>query len=143
MVKGIVAWVCCGVMALSGAAAMEDEAMDECCTTAPEKTASLTAEAPIACTLTDAAKRERRDEIAGLLSEAAKSTREIEDGYVVEFEDGHTAKIVEFIEFERTCCSFLEFTLTFAPKNGPVTLSITGPEGTKDFLKDVFVPASS
>ena len=45
--------------------------------------------------------------------------------------------IAEMIVAERECCPFLTFELVAQPNMGPVIVSVTGPAGTKDFLKTV------
>jgi len=89
--------------------------------------------APLVCTLTDKEVRDRREQLGTLLTKAALGAEEIANGYIVSFEKGHGARIAEFIELERTCCPFFEFTLAFAPNDGPITLAIAGPKGSKAF----------
>jgi hypothetical protein len=43
--------------------------------------------------------------------------------------------MAEFISRERLCCPFLEFTLKVSPDDDPISLLLSGPEGTKDFLQ--------
>ncbi len=112
-------------------------AVDACCAkgeTATTKTFATSPSEPLVCSLGDTQKIERRDEIRAMLSQAAQAVEENETGYTITFADGHGKEIVEFIELERDCCTFFHFTLDFGPNQGPVTLSITGPPGAKDFL---------
>jgi hypothetical protein len=44
------------------------------------------------------------------------------------------SKITEFVVNERLCCPFLKFTLTVFSNGEPVSLSLTGPLGTQEFL---------
>ena len=46
----------------------------------------------------------------------------------------------EAIVAERECCPFLTFELTAQPNMGPVSVRVTGPAGTKEFLKIVSRP---
>jgi hypothetical protein len=39
------------------------------------------------------------------------------------------------IEGERECCRFLRFRLDAEPDRARVTLDVTGPDGTEDFLR--------
>ncbi|HXZ31756.1 MAG TPA: hypothetical protein VEH30_05705 [Terriglobales bacterium] len=39
---------------------------------------------------------------------------------------------------ERDCCPFLTLQLTAEPQMGAITVRITGPNGTKEFLKSTF-----
>jgi hypothetical protein len=43
----------------------------------------------------------------------------------------------EAIVAERDRCPFLTFELTAQPNTGPVSVHVTGPAGTKDFLKTI------
>jgi hypothetical protein len=38
---------------------------------------------------------------------------------------------------ERECCPFLAFELVAEPNLGPVTVRVTGPTGTKEFLRSI------
>lgn len=91
---------------------------------------------PIACTLTPDALRARRE---GLLAELVRRSTGYEllpDGLRLRFAlSGETlASIVRAVEAERHCCRFLRFTVTVEPDDGPLTLDLTGPEGTREFV---------
>jgi hypothetical protein len=45
--------------------------------------------------------------------------------------------VCELILAERECCPFLTFELTAQPNMGPMIVRMTGPAGTKDFLKTI------
>ena len=96
-------------------------------------------ELPIACMLTPAQLAERRAGlIAGLRSRAERVER-IASGVRLHFAaaSGCLHEIARTIDAERQCCPFLEFRLTVAPGLGPMTLEVTGPAGTADFLMDL------
>ena len=42
--------------------------------------------------------------------------------------------ITEVVNAERLCCRFLRFTMCVQPDEGPVTLDLTGPPGTREFI---------
>jgi hypothetical protein len=44
------------------------------------------------------------------------------------------ARLGAFIDAERRCCRFLKFALVAEPGLGRVTLEMTGPPGTAEFL---------
>lgn len=44
------------------------------------------------------------------------------------------AGIARAVEAERHCCRFLRFTITVEPDDGPLTLDLTGPQGTREFV---------
>jgi hypothetical protein len=95
---------------------------------------------PIACTLSDAAFRERREEVLKTVLGAVVEQLELTDGYAYCFppETKWIVELAEFIAFERECCPFLKFNLRIEPESGPIWLEVTGPEGTKEFLQSVF-----
>ncbi len=143
---------CCKVAAgdTPASAATEGKAVDDCCAV-EEKTGAAkpgtdlakVESVALACTLTDQAKRARRTEFGEKLAGYITKTVENETGFTAEFENGHAAEIVEFVELERECCSFFSFTLSFAPNGGPTTLEISGPDGAKEFLAEAFRPQAA
>jgi hypothetical protein len=95
---------------------------------------------PVACTLTDVELQERRRQVLEKARGAVAEVREIEDGFVYRFSsDGaRIAELANLVELEHKCCPFLKFRITVEPGDGPVWLELTGPEGTKAFLADLF-----
>ena len=92
---------------------------------------------PIACSLDGAALARRQAELAaGLLAEAV-NVDPLPDGFRWRFVStpGLIARIAAVIEGERQCCRFLRFALDADPDMGHVTLTVTGPEGARDFLE--------
>jgi hypothetical protein len=94
---------------------------------------------PVACALTDAELQQRRQEVLTQLQDAAIGIREIADGYVFRFsaDPGRITELGNFIAFEHQCCPFMKFVLTVEPGDGQISLTITGPEGTKEFLSSL------
>jgi hypothetical protein len=93
---------------------------------------------PIACSLSAQQLSTRKDENEGLLHEI-EEVRELEDGYALKF-TGRAEQVqglLQFITQERSCCPFFRFELRFEPQNGPVWLSLSGPDGTKGFIQEV------
>jgi hypothetical protein len=95
---------------------------------------------PIACTLSDTELRERRETVLQNIRSAVSGVKEIENGYAYEFlSNGDLImEMAHLIDLEHRCCPFLKFQLTIEPGEGGVRLDLTGPEGTKDFLSEVF-----
>jgi len=95
---------------------------------------------PVACSLTGAELQERRRDVLQKLRSAVAEVKETEDGYVYQFPSHgiQLAELANLIELEHQCCPFLKFRLTVEPGNSPVRLEITGPQGTKDFLAEIF-----
>ena len=95
---------------------------------------------PIACSLTSAELQERRRTVLQKMRDAVVEARELPDGYAYCFpsEGRQLPEIASMIELERQCCPFLRFRLTIEPAGGPIWLELSGPVGTKDFLKEIF-----
>jgi hypothetical protein len=82
---------------------------------------------------------ERDDHIQNTLQlmQAVQNIQDIENGYEFTFPNKAEliTKLAEFISNERLCCPFLEFTLEVKPQSKPISLSLTGPDGTQAFLR--------
>ena len=92
---------------------------------------------PIACSLDrQTLNRRQADLRAGVLAEAA-SVERLENGYRWQFH--HASDLFErlgaVIDAERRCCRFLHFAIHADQDLGLVTLDISGPAGTADFLE--------
>lgn len=97
---------------------------------------------PIACSLDGRALADRQAELrAGILAHATGVER-INDGYRWRFTDapGLVASLGAVIDSERRCCAFLQFQILAEPGAGSVTLDVSGPPGTPEFLED-WLPA--
>lgn len=94
---------------------------------------------PVACTLSAAELSARRQGLLpGLLTEAARCAA-LADGYRFTFAPtpGLLERIARVVDAERQCCRFLRFQLVVEQDGAPMTLDVTGPQGTKDFLADL------
>lgn len=92
-------------------------------------------EIPITCSLTSTELDQRREVLAALRARCTE-VRSIKNGLQLHFEaaPGVLADVARVIDLERQCCRFLHFRLDVLPDGGPITLELTGPEGTADFL---------
>lgn len=92
---------------------------------------------PVACTLGPAALEARRKGLLADLMRRADAQEDLPDGRRLRFAaaDGVLPLIADTIDAERKCCRFLRFRVTVEPDEGPILLELTGPEGTRDFLK--------
>lgn len=104
-------------------------------------------ETPLACNMNVFTPTQREAHIQNTtrLIQAAQKVWEIGDGYAFTFPNDtqFISSIAEFISNERLCCPFLEFTLKVVSNHEPVSLSLTGPTGTQDFLRAEFDGAFS
>jgi hypothetical protein len=102
-------------------------------------------ELPIACALTAAELQERRDGLLpGLLARAVERDS-VSNGYRWRFAptDDLLSALTSVIETERRCCRFLRFVMVVEPDGGPVSLEVTGPPGTREFLDQLVAGAAA
>lgn len=95
---------------------------------------------PIACSLTAPELQERRSTVLQKVRRDVIDTKELKDGYAYTFPSTSEwlGELAGLIELERQCCPFLQFRITVAANGGPLSLEMTGPEGTKEFLLNTF-----
>lgn len=103
----------------------------------------MNTETPLACNMDVFTPEQRNSHIQTTteLIQGVQRVREIENGYEFQFpnETGFISRIAEFISNERLCCPFLEFNLKIRSNDEPVvSLSLTGPMGTQEFLRAEF-----
>jgi hypothetical protein len=104
---------------------------------------------PIVCNMDVFTVDEREDHIrtTAQLFHRVQDLREAENGYEFTFPNSNVAEnivqLAEFISNERRCCPFLEFTLKIASNDKLISLLLTGPEGTQEFLREEFHEAFS
>jgi len=69
-------------------------------------------------------------------SEQPSLRQELQDGYAFHIPgDGERIRqVAELIVAERECCPFLVFEVSALPNMGLVTVRVSGPAGTKEFL---------
>jgi len=98
---------------------------------------------PIVCTLSSGDLNARRAELLPGVVARAASREALASGYRFTFaaESETLNLIVRAIDAERQCCRFLDFRLTVSPSGGPLTLEVTGPEGTRQFLEGFLTSA--
>ena len=92
---------------------------------------------PIVCTLSEEGRRARRQGLLARVARRATSATKTPAGYRFEFQAGSDtlSLIATMIDAERQCCRFLQFELRVDADLGPLTLTLTGPEGTQQFLE--------
>jgi hypothetical protein len=92
--------------------------------------------------LSPAALQARRENLLNGLVRRAQESQERPDGCRLRFapDSGILEEIARTIDAERECCRFLRFTLTVEAAGGPITLDLTDPTGTREFLAGLFEP---
>jgi hypothetical protein len=93
---------------------------------------------PIACNLIEASLAKRRNEIAKEIFSECQQINELANGYEFRFagDDIWFDKLTEFVAFERKCCPFFIFGLTFEQNQSAIVLTMQGAEGTKEFIRE-------
>lgn len=71
-----------------------------------------------------------------LLLQRAVERVDLHGGYAFRFAAEALPAVSRFIENERKCCPFIAFELAVAENSGPLWLRMTGPEGTREALRD-------
>lgn len=93
----------------------------------------------LACDLTAISADVREEHVisAPQLFALAQEVQDLPNGFSIRFlnEQGRFMSIARFIENERLCCPFFNFTLEIEPNNGPLWLRLTGAEGVKELLQ--------
>jgi len=104
------------------------------------KTSSLFADdckTPLVCKLTSEEMQERKAMVLTLLQKNVLEKKELNNGYAFKFQgsDAMIDTLTSFIKTERQCCDFFTFNLSITNEKSFVWLQLSGPEGTKDFIK--------
>jgi hypothetical protein len=94
----------------------------------------------VACSLTSAELRSREAKLLSRFKSGVIETKGLEEGYCFRLSVGGDwiRLAAELIVAERECCPFLGFELNALPNRGPVIIRVTGPSGTKKFLRNLF-----
>ena len=71
---------------------------------------------------------------------ARRNVASLPNGYSLRFaaEGDVLVEIARTVDHERKSCRFLRFAVTVEPDNGPITVDLTGPPGTREFLAAMF-----
>jgi hypothetical protein len=117
----------------------------------PESSASQTVagqkgqpESLFACIMDALSPAERTrhfDELSPMLRRLKTDIRELKDGYEFQFpSDRKTFDLVaEWVIQEKLCCPFFNIDIRIEKEGGPLSMRLTGREGTKEFIRDEFV----
>jgi len=95
---------------------------------------------PIACTLEARELSNRSEALRSGLFAHVEERRALPDGMSYRFpgSDAFRDKLLAFAAAERTCCAFFRIALAFEPGLGPIWLTLTGPDGIKEFIEQTF-----
>jgi hypothetical protein len=95
---------------------------------------------PIACTLSEAELRERRQTIMDFFRRAHVATTELPDGYAFTFATTPETllQVAQLVDMERQCCPFLTFAIVVEAGKGPLRLEVTGPAEARKVIAEYF-----
>jgi hypothetical protein len=95
----------------------------------------------VACSLSSAQLRKREASLLVQFRSTVTALEELADGYAFSLPgDGRWIRLgAELMVAERECCPFLRFEVVAEADHGPVVVRITGPEGTKEFLRGILL----
>ncbi|HET8783711.1 MAG TPA: hypothetical protein VFM63_14965 [Pyrinomonadaceae bacterium] len=95
---------------------------------------------PVACSLMPAELQERRRGLLAKVRGKVTDVTELEDGfrYTFPLAGDVLTDVTSLIQLEHQCCPFLTFRLTIEAGGDSVLLELTGPNGTKEFLAEIF-----
>ena len=95
------------------------------------------AEIKLTCKLTTPELQQRKKTVIAELKNQVLEKIETENGFKYKFEgsDKMLDLLGSFIKTERLCCDFFVFALTASGDTTFTWLELSGPEGTKDFIK--------
>jgi hypothetical protein len=90
----------------------------------------------IGCVLRPIDLQQRRAELLPGLVTRAVERLPVPNGYRWRFAPATISlfALMTVIAAERSCCRFLRFVVTAEPDDGPISLEVTGPPGTQEFL---------
>jgi hypothetical protein len=92
---------------------------------------------PIVCTLTPDALAARKDELLPGLAQRALSREAVGEGIRLTFPADMLRELAAMIDAERQCCRFFRFELIVPPGGEALSLTISGPPGTRAFVDDL------
>ena len=90
------------------------------------------------CALDEVGKHEQRARYALLASSVTRVERQPRAVLIYFDRDLDRQTLQQALGIERECCPFFTFVLEREPTGGALWLRLTGPEGTKQVLSDVF-----
>jgi hypothetical protein len=97
-------------------------------------------ELPIACTLTEAEMRERRQTMLDIIRRSSLGVTALPLGYAYRFEPTSEVlrRLSQLVDLERVCCPFLTFRIVVEAAQQSISLEVTGPPEAKEVIADFF-----
>lgn len=110
------------------------------CSAQPGNATDLKALVP-SCSLSNKEMTERKAFLQTTMAEKIVKVEELETGYDLIFHEPiqYSEELLEFINFERECCSNFSFALVFEPNNKATHLQMYGSKEIKEEVKNGFI----
>lgn len=115
------------------------------CSSNPKTTTTMTDSSRLkalvpSCNLSGSEMLERKSFLQSTMSKKISRVEELETGYDLVFNEPkeYSAELLEFINFERSCCSSFSYALIFEPNNKATHLQIYGSKEIKSELAKGF-----
>ena len=92
----------------------------------------------LACKLTDRDQIQRMNELHQTIFKKVDKAVERTTSYELIFQKPDSLlsdELIEFIKFERLCCPWLMFQVTYQPEDGPISLKMGNSAETKEMVK--------
>jgi hypothetical protein len=89
---------------------------------------------PVVCTLTPEAVAARKADLLPALVRRATLRDESGETIRLVFPPDALPAVLSTIDQERRCCRFLRFDIVVEPDEGPISVTLSGPPGTRQFL---------
>jgi hypothetical protein len=92
----------------------------------------------LACKLSTPEFRKRRATIIAHLQSQIIATEELANGYRFSLtaNDETIDEVSAFLKTERECCEFFSFSVSLPSGSATLQLEMTGPSGTKEFIRN-------
>ena len=106
--------------------------------TTSDKCCAKNTNTQLTCKLMPEDLRIRKETVLAELKRKVVERKELTNGYAFKFsgEDKVIDQLVEFIKTERECCDFFVFDLSISGDKSEAWLTMTGVEGSKDFITE-------
>lgn len=113
---------------------------DKDCLSNSIDTADLKSLVP-SCNLSSKEMNERKEFLQATMAKKIFKVEELETGYDLIFHESveYSIELLEFINFERGCCSSFSFALIFEPNNKATHLQMYGSKEIKEELRRGFI----
>ena len=113
---------------------------DKSCSSNPNNSTDLKSLVP-SCNLSNSEMTNRKEFLQATMVTKIFKVEELETGYDLIFHESieYSKELLEFINFERGCCSSFSFALVFEPNNMATHLQMYGSKEIKEELKNGFI----